>query len=130
MSTDCYAGARGGLGDRGRAGVRAGELVRRAPHPLAGRTVLDAGAGTGLGSAALAAAGARVVALDLSADMLSWQLGARPPAVVGDVTRLPLRDDAVDDVLAAFVLNHLVDPHAGLAELRRVTRPGGALLRA
>ncbi len=39
-----------------------------------------------------------------------------------------LCDGGVDDVLAAFVLNHLDDPAAGLAELARVTRPGGALL--
>jgi ubiquinone/menaquinone biosynthesis C-methylase UbiE len=41
---------------------------------------------------------------------------------------LPLCDGAVDDVLAAFVLNHLDDPPAGLTELARVTRPDGALL--
>jgi hypothetical protein len=57
--------------------------------------------------------------------MLAWQRCGRPPAAVGDVTHLPLRDRAVDDVLAAFVLNHLDDP---AAELARLTRPGGALL--
>lgn len=106
----------------------AAELVRRGPHPLRGRLVLDAGAGTGLGSAELARVGARPVAVDCSLGMLAWQRWTRPSAVVGDVTRLPLRDGAVDDVLAAFVLNHLDNPAAGLAELARVTRPGGALL--
>lgn len=106
----------------------AAELVRRAPHPLRGRLVLDAGAGTGLGSTELARVGARPVAVDRSLDMLVWQRCTRPPAVVGDVTRLPLRDGGVDDALAAFVLNHLDDPAAGFTELARVTRPGGALL--
>lgn len=106
----------------------AAELVSRAPHPLRGRLVLDAGAGTGLGSAELARVGARPVAVDCSLGMLAWQRSVRPPAAVGDVTRLPLRDGAVDDVLAAFVLNHLGDPAAGLLELARVTWPGGALL--
>jgi SAM-dependent methyltransferase len=130
VTTDCYAGAADGWASGAARvyGPLAAELVRSSPHPLRDRTVLDAGAGTGLGSAALAGAGARVVALDLSLDMLRWQRRARPPALVGDVTRLPLRDGAVDDVLAAFVLNHLFDPGAGLAELRRVTRPCGALL--
>jgi ubiquinone/menaquinone biosynthesis C-methylase UbiE len=106
----------------------AAELVGRSPHALRGRLVLDVGAGTGLGSGELVAAGARPVAVDRSPDMLAWQRSSRPPAVVGDVTRLPLRDGAVDDVLAAFVLNHLEDPAAGLAELARVIRPGGVLL--
>ncbi|MGH3981806.1 MAG: class I SAM-dependent methyltransferase [Pseudonocardiaceae bacterium] len=95
---------------------------------MRGRLVLDAGAGTGLGSAELVTAGACPVAVDRSPGMLAWQRSSRPPAVVGDVTRLPLRAGAVDDVLAAFVLNHLDDPAAGLTELARVTRPGGALL--
>ena len=106
----------------------AAELVSRAPHPLRGRLVLDVGAGTGLGSAELARVGARPVAVDCSLGMLAWQRCARPPAAAGDVTRLPLRNGAVDDVLAAFVLNHLDDPAAGFVELARVTRPGGALL--
>jgi SAM-dependent methyltransferase len=106
----------------------AAELVRRHPGPLAGRLILDAGAGTGLGSAALARAGARAIAIDLSAGMLRWQRGERPPAAVADVTRLPLAASCVDGVLAAFVLNHLPTPGEGLAELGRVTRPGGAVL--
>lgn len=106
----------------------AADLVAHAPHTLAGRLVLDAGAGTGFGSAALAAVGARTVALDRSVDMLSWERASRPPSVVGDVGELPFADGVVDDVLAGFVLNHLADPVAGLCELARVTRPGGALL--
>lgn len=104
------------------------ELVAHAPHPLHGRRVLDVGAGTGLGSAALLEAGARPVAVDLSLDMLRWQRATRPPAVVAELTRLPLRAGVVDDVFAAFVLNHLADPVAGLAELARVTAPAGAVL--
>lgn len=130
MTADRYAGAAAGWASGAARvyGPLAEELADCTPHPLAGRTVLDVGAGTGLGSAVLAARGAHVVALDLSLDMLRWHRRERPPAAVADVTRLPLRDDSVDDVLAAFVLNHLVDPGAALTELRRVTRPGGALL--
>ena len=50
------------------------------------------------------------------------------PAVAADVTALPFRSDVFDVVVAAFVVNHLPDPVAGLSELRRVTRPGGAVL--
>jgi ubiquinone/menaquinone biosynthesis C-methylase UbiE len=104
------------------------ELVGLSPHPLSGRLVLDVGAGTGVASAALGKAGARPVAADLSLDMLAWQAHDRPPAAVADVCTLPFRDNAVDDTVAAFVLNHLVQPAAGFAELMRVTRSGGVLL--
>jgi ubiquinone/menaquinone biosynthesis C-methylase UbiE len=129
-AVDRYAGAAHGWATGARRVYQplAVELVSRTPHSLRGRLVLDVGAGTGLGSAELVKAGSHPIALDRSSDMLAWQRSSRPPAVVGDVTRLPLRDGGVDDVLAAFVLNHLDAPAAGLAELARVTRPGGALL--
>ena len=130
MSADRYAGAAAGWAAGAALVYRplAAELVARSPHALAGRRVLDAGAGTGLGSAALAAAGALPLALDRSHDMLRWDRHRRPPSVVGEVLRLPLRDRAVDDALAAFVLNHLREPADALRELARVTRPGGAVL--
>jgi SAM-dependent methyltransferase len=103
-------------------------LVARSPHPLAGRLVLDAGAGTGFGSSALAAAGARVVATDLSAGMLLHRSRQRPPSAVADIARLPLAERSVDDAIAPFVLNHLAEPVAALSELGRVVRAGGAVL--
>lgn len=130
MSNDFYAGAaqRWAEGASLVYGPIAAELIATAPHPFAGRTVLDAGAGTGIASTILHDAGARPIAADLSFDMLAWRAAARPPAAVADVRALPFRNDAFDDVVAAFVLNHLVDPAAGMAELKRVTRPGGAVL--
>ena len=130
MSDDHYAGAALGWA-RGATIVYAPiarELVATAPQSLSGRTVLDVGAGTGVASTVLAELGARPVALDRSFDMLTWDAGRRPPSAVADVYRLPLRDAAVDDTVAAFVFNHLVDPVIGIAETARVTRPGGALL--
>jgi ubiquinone/menaquinone biosynthesis C-methylase UbiE len=106
----------------------AAHLVDRSPHPLAGRRVLDAGAGTGAASAALVARGALPVAMDLSLDMLAQDAARRPPCAVADLRSLPLADSTVDDVVAAFVLNHLAEPVRGIAELARVTVPGGALL--
>ena len=60
----------------------AADLVAAAPHPLAGRLVLDAGAGTGLAGRELVRAGARVVAIDASVDMLAWHRDARPRSPV------------------------------------------------
>jgi ubiquinone/menaquinone biosynthesis C-methylase UbiE len=94
-------------------------LVAAAPVPLAGRLVLDLGAGTGVaGQAALAAGARRVVAADLSEGMLRHGRGGTP--VVADAVALPFRDGRFDLVLAAFCLNHLGRVEDGLAEARRV----------
>jgi len=47
---------------------------------------------------------------------------------VGDAQALPFGDGTFDAVVAAFCLNHLPDPTAGLAECRRITRSGGVVL--
>jgi len=106
----------------------AAQLVAMSPHPLAGRVVLDAGAGTGAASVALRTRRARTIAVDLSPGMLAWHASARPPCAVADVLELPLAPRSVDDSVAAFVLNHLTHPDSGFAELARVTRPGGVIL--
>ena len=45
--------------------------------------------------------------------------------VAVDAERLPLESDSVDDVLCSLVLCSVDNPHAALAEVRRVLRPGG-----
>ena len=52
------------------------------------------------------------------------------PRVCADAEVLPLRDDAVDGVLAAWMLYHVPDKRATLDEIRRVMRPGGCLIAA
>ena len=58
--------------------------------------------------------------------------GDRPPGrlsfVAGDALRLPFRDGAFDAVTISFGLRNVANPVAGLAEMRRVTRPGGRLV--
>jgi SAM-dependent methyltransferase len=108
-------------------GPLARHLVARLPGPVRGRFALDAGAGSGVAGDALRALGARVVAADREFDMAAY--GARAgPAVTADVTALPFRPGSFEVVVAAFVVNHLPDPVAGLTELRRVARAGGAVL--
>jgi ubiquinone/menaquinone biosynthesis C-methylase UbiE len=128
MTADRYAGTRRrwALGAELVYAPIAAQLVSTCPHPVAGCTVLEAGAGTGAASKALAARRARPIAMDLSYGMLAWNTTARPPSAVADIRAVPLAADSVDDAGAAFVLNHLTDPGAGLAELARVTRPAGA----
>jgi ubiquinone/menaquinone biosynthesis C-methylase UbiE len=100
-------------------------LLDQCPVPFEQAIALDAGAGTGAASAELVRRGAHVTAIDLSVGMLQRMTGA---VAVGDVVRLPIRSNAVDIAVAAFVLNHLPHPIDGLRELARVTRPDGAVL--
>ncbi|MGZ8766067.1 MAG: class I SAM-dependent methyltransferase, partial [Acidimicrobiia bacterium] len=90
--------------------------------------VLDVGAGTGAATRAAIDRGASVCAVDFAFGMLSHDRASRPPAVVGDAAVLPIRDAAVDIVVAAFSYNHLTDPEAGLRDAARVVRPGGAIV--
>lgn len=99
-----------------------------------GDRVLDAGCGTGRALPALReAVGARgtVLGTDLTPEMLQAAVragrGRHAGLFLADVTRLPLRDAALDAVFAAGLISHLADSGAGLAELARVVRPGGRL---
>jgi SAM-dependent methyltransferase len=106
-------------------------LVAGSPVPLEGARVLDVGAGTGAATRAVLAAGAgAAVAVDAAFGMLAHHAADRPPAAAGDAVALPFADAAFDAAVAAFSLNHLPEPAAGLREMARVTRRGGPLLVA
>jgi demethylmenaquinone methyltransferase / 2-methoxy-6-polyprenyl-1,4-benzoquinol methylase len=95
-----------------------------------GERVLDLAAGTGTSSRAFTTAGAFCIACDFSFGML--QVGARRPGpvrfVAGDALRLPFADRSFDAVTISFGLRNVADPDAALAEMLRVTRPGGRLV--
>jgi demethylmenaquinone methyltransferase/2-methoxy-6-polyprenyl-1,4-benzoquinol methylase len=106
-----------------------------------GERVLDLAAGTGTSSRAFTATGAYCVACDFSFGMLQAGAkrqgrGRRPPTpaaepvrfVAGDAVALPFRDAAFDAVTISFGLRNVQRPDAALAELLRVTRPGGRLV--
>jgi len=97
-----------------------------------GARILDVACGTGDLSLTLSESiGARVVGTDFCHPML--EIAARKtanrerdiPFVEGDALRLPFLDCSFEAVTIAFGLRNLSDVEAGLAELRRVIKPGG-----
>ena len=97
-------------------------------HKLAGASVVDVAAGTGISSRQLAERGANVTAVELSAAMLA-ELAASSPGVrvvQGSGHALPLADDSADLITYAQAW-HWMDPDQALPEVRRVLRPGGVL---
>ncbi|WP_431679812.1 class I SAM-dependent methyltransferase [Kitasatospora sp. KL5] len=95
----------------------------------AGTELLDVGTGPGTAAAAGVRLGARVTAVDAEPSMVELAAARVPQAAVRHAVlpELPFADRSFDAVVGNFVLNHVEDPIAVLAELRRVTRPGGRL---
>jgi SAM-dependent methyltransferase len=97
-----------------------------------GRRVLEIGCGSAPCARWLRAAGADVVALDLSAGMLARaaqlnrSTGLAVPLLQADAGALPLASASVDLACSAFGgLPFVADPGAVLTEVARVLRPGG-----
>ncbi len=94
-----------------------------------GDRVLDACCGTGDFALADARAGGRVTGLDFSERMLE-RARAKSSAVEwvqGDALALPFEDGSFDAATVGFGVRNLESLQSGLAELRRVLRPGGRL---
>jgi SAM-dependent methyltransferase len=95
----------------------------------AGMTVVDVGAGTGALCAELVRRGATVAAAE-PAEAFVAALHDRLPEVdarLAPAEELPWPDDTFDAALAQLVLTFMSDAPAGVAEMRRVTRPGGTV---
>ena len=93
-----------------------------------GERALDLASGPGIVTAALAARGAAVVAVDLTPAMLRLVDAAGAGRVVGLADRLPVGDGAVDLVVARSAFHHFDHPGVVMRECARVLRPGGRLV--
>jgi ubiquinone/menaquinone biosynthesis C-methylase UbiE len=111
-------------------GVRRQVIAAACVRP--GDEVADVGTGTGFLAEAALDAGARVIGIDLSQEMLATataKFQGRPfEARAGEVDRLPLTDSAVDVVIANMVLHHAPDPASAIREMARVLKPGGTVV--
>jgi len=94
-----------------------------------GARVLDVACGTGdLSLTLFESTGARVIGTDFCRPMLGIAATKIPrdiPLIEGDALNLPFRDSSFDAVTIAFGLRNLASVEGGLAELRRVLKPGG-----
>lgn len=98
-----------------------------------GRLVLDYGCGNGENTLPLVARGARVIAVDVSEDLLRLArrrlalhglAGRSAIFLAGSAHDLPLPDASVDAVMGIAILHHL-DLDLAAREVHRVLKPGG-----
>lgn len=112
--------------------ARNGLLARLAPMTIDARTVIDLGSATGTGSHMLARhfRRARVIAVDISRNMLckcrtakSWF--SRVSVVQANACALPFADQSVDVVASSLLLPWIDTPAAVFNEVSRVLREDG-----
>jgi len=94
----------------------------------AGGDIFEAGCGTGLLLERATRFARSCTGLDLSAGMLQTARERNLPVVQGSITDLPLPDAAFDLVYSMKVLAHIEPIESAVAELARITRPGGHVL--
>lgn len=99
--------------------------------PVAGKRILEVGAGSGRDGFSLAERGGRVIFLDYAINSLTLiqtmaQRNGQPVALVrGDAFRLPFKEACLDVVYHQGLLEHFTAPHKILLENRRVLKVGG-----
>jgi malonyl-CoA O-methyltransferase len=112
-------------------------MLQLMPAGLENHAVLDAGCGSGRYMVhALQRNAVRVSGVDLSPEMLEraeseldiYGASAEIQLMQGSLTALPIPDAWADLTMCGLVIGHLENLEQPLAELRRVTRPGGMVL--
>ncbi|MFY1687348.1 class I SAM-dependent methyltransferase [Plantactinospora sp. WMMB782] len=103
------------------------ERVLERLHLRPGTRLLDAGCGSGLFAEFAARGGAHVIGLDVAPGLVEYARRRRSAAgyVVDDIEHMPFGDGVFDVVTAFNSVLYAGDPRRALAEIARVTAPGG-----
>jgi ubiquinone/menaquinone biosynthesis C-methylase UbiE len=110
------------------------ELILSMLNPGRGEFILDAGCGTGVFTADILEAGARVAGAELSRPMLLravFKYKGKPfLSVQGDMRRLPFSDGSFDKAVSVTAVEFIENAKAAVEEMFRVTKPGGTIVVA
>jgi SAM-dependent methyltransferase len=92
-----------------------------------GKKVLDVGCGPGVFTARYAAAGAEVIGIDFSEQMIRVAKDQFPQIDfrVADAERLPFEDNTFDLIVGVHIVHHLARPRVMFESVCRVTKPEG-----
>jgi ubiquinone/menaquinone biosynthesis C-methylase UbiE len=110
------------------------KLLLKMLKPEPGEVILDAGCGTGIFTADILEAGARVVGLELALAMLCRALTKFPgrtfKSVIGDIRDLPFADASFHKTISVTAIEFVQDARLAVEELFRVTKPKGYIVVA
>jgi ubiquinone/menaquinone biosynthesis C-methylase UbiE len=104
------------------------EQLRSFVAPNRGDRAIDSGTGAGTLALALSRLVREVVGVDIVPELLELARKGAPENVTfveGDATKLPFETGSFDLACSRRTFHHIAHPEAAIAELARVTAPGG-----
>src|SRR5262250_2681283 len=108
------------------------QFIRSQMGPLAGKRLLDIGAGLGESSVYFALQGARVTTVDISPHMVSTALelgrkfGVELDGIVSSAENLNLPSEKYDIIYIANTIHHIHDRASLFQQIKQALKPGGA----
>lgn len=108
------------------------EWVMNLLKPQVAERILDAGCGSGIFTQPITEQGARITGVDISQPMLERARKRLPQHefLAADICDLPFANEAFDKTVSITALEFIENGEQAIAELFRVTKPGGLVVVA